>query len=119
MSEKQQKAPSSQSNAYRRTFRLRPESTSKNCHFSKVTTPLCSQSNILPTLVDSDPKKWPIIYLAKLRACQMHMPDFTDAKKDTDMKDEKKECLIELIDVLDENEALDLISNEKLVQEAF
>jgi len=73
----------------------------------------------LPTILDSDPKKWPIIYLAKLRACQMHMPDFTDAKKDTDMKDEKKECLIELIDVLDENEALDLISDEKVVQEAF
>jgi hypothetical protein len=49
----------------------------------------------------------------------MHMPDFTDAKKDTDMKDEKKESLIELIDVLDENDALDLISNEKVVQEAF
>lgn len=57
--------------------------------------------------------------MAKLRACKMHMADFTDIKKDIDIKDEKKECLIELIDVLDENEATDLISNDKLIQEAF
>lgn len=57
--------------------------------------------------------------MAKLRACQMHIADFTDAKKDIDLKDEKKECLIELIDVLDEMEAADLIANDKVVYEAF
>lgn len=35
------------------------------------------------------------------------MADFTDPKKDSDLKDDKKECLIELIDVLDENDAAD------------
>jgi hypothetical protein len=47
------------------------------------------------------------------------MVDFTDPKKDVEMKDEKKECLIELIDVLDESEATELISNDKIIQEAF
>lgn len=54
-----------------------------------------------------------------MRACSTHFPDFTDAKKDLDVKDEKKECLIELIDVLDENEAVDTLMNEKILQEAF
>jgi serine/threonine-protein phosphatase 2A regulatory subunit B' len=47
------------------------------------------------------------------------MVDFTDPKKDVEMKDEKKECLIELIDVLDENDAVELIASDKIIQEAF
>jgi serine/threonine-protein phosphatase 2A regulatory subunit B' len=106
---------SSQLTESRKICKEKQRLTSKNCHFSKV------HSFYMFTIffVDSDSKKWTIIYLAKLRACKMHMADFTDLKKDIDMKDEKKECLIELIDVLDENEATDLISNDKLIQEAF
>ena len=57
--------------------------------------------------------------MAKLRACNTHIADFTDPKKDIDLKEDKKECLIELIDVLDEAESADMISNEKIIQEAF
>ena len=56
--------------------------------------------------------------MAKLRACTVHHADFTDSKKDVDLKDEKKECLIELIDVLDENDAYDCLHTEKIFQEA-
>lgn len=100
----------------KRIFNLIHKSKSilRNYLFSKVT-----HSNVFHFLLDIDSKKWPIIYLAKLRACSTHFPDFTDVKKDLDMKDEKKECLIELIDVLDENEAIDTLMNEKVLQEAF
>lgn len=67
---------------------------------------------------DTDAKKWPIIYLAKLKACSQHIADFTDPKKDVELKDDKKECLIELIDVLDESES-DLLLSDKIVEEAF
>ena len=56
--------------------------------------------------------------MAKLRAC-MEIADFTEAKKDTELKEAKKECLIELIDVLEENEAPDTVINEKVLIEAF
>ena len=35
------------------------------------------------------------------------------------MKENKKECLIEIIDVLDESEAVDTIINEKTLAEAI
>jgi len=44
--------------------------------------------------------------LAKLKACHK-IADFSDTKKDVELKDAKKECLIEIIDVLDEPEAAD------------
>lgn len=40
-------------------------------------------------------------------------------KKDNDIKDEKKECLIELIDVLDESQAFESLHNERILSEAF
>jgi hypothetical protein len=49
----------------------------------------------------------------------MEIADFTEAKKDTELKEAKKECLIELIDVLEENEAPDTVINEKVLIEAF
>lgn len=49
----------------------------------------------------------------------MEIADFTESKKDTDLKEAKKECLIELIDVLEENEAPDTVINEKVLAEAF
>lgn len=44
------------------------------------------------------------------------MADFTDPKKDADLKDDKKECLIELIDVLDENDASDTLHTAKVLE---
>lgn len=49
----------------------------------------------------------------------MEIADFTEAKKDTELKEAKKECLIELIDVLEESEAPDTLINEKTLTEAF
>jgi len=77
----------------------RQKLNSKNFRSSKV-----NQALKLIHL-DSDSKKWQILYLAKVKACSTHFADFTDAKKDIELKDDKKECLIELIDVLDENDA--------------
>ncbi len=41
------------------------------------------------------------LYIAKLRACYK-LADFSDSKKDTDFKEQKKECMIDLIDTLDD-----------------
>ena len=60
-----------------------------------------------------------MIYLAKLKACRDHIADFTDAKKDTDLKDLKKECLIEMIDLIDTYEAADYILNEQVLSESM
>ena len=40
-------------------------------------------------------------------------------KKDTELKETKKECLIELIDILEDSDAPDTIINEKVLVEAF
>ena len=50
---------------------------------------------------DVDSSRWQILYLAKLRACHT-IADFSEAKKDADLKEDKKDCLIEVIDLLDE-----------------
>ena len=60
-----------------------------------------------------------MIYLAKLKACRDHIADFTDSKKDTDLKDLKKECLIEMIDLIDTYEAADYILNEQVLSESM
>lgn len=57
--------------------------------------------------------------MAKLRACRDHIADFTDAKKDVELKEIKKECLIELIDLLDSYEAPDYIINEQILAESM
>jgi len=85
---------------------------SKSCLFSKV------RRTDIQTL-DSDPKKWQILYLAKIRACQNQIADFTDPKKDLELKEDKKECLIELIDVLDESDAATTVLVDKVLTDAF
>ena len=65
-----------------------------------------------------DPTKWQILYLAKLKACHK-IADFSDAKKDVDLKEAKKECLIEIIDVLDEPEAAEYIIKERVLDAAM
>lgn len=49
----------------------------------------------------------------------MEVADFMEPKKDTELKENKKECLIELIDILDENDAPSTVINEKVLIEAF
>lgn len=49
----------------------------------------------------------------------MEIADFTEPKKDIELKENKKECLIELIDILDENDAPSTVINEKVLIEAF
>ena len=65
--------------------------------------------------LDVDPTKWQILYLAKLKACHT-IADFSDSKKDLELKDNKKETLIEIIDLLDEQEAPDYVINEKILE---
>ena len=62
-----------------------------------------------------DYQKWQILYLAKLKACHK-IADFSDSKKDVELKEAKKECLIEIIDVLDEPEAADYIIKERVLE---
>lgn len=56
--------------------------------------------------------------MAKLKACHK-IADFSDNKKDTELKDAKKECLIEIIDVLDEPEAADYVIKERVLEQAM
>ena len=56
--------------------------------------------------------------MAKLKACHK-IADFSDAKKDVDLKEAKKECLIEIIDVLDEPEAAEYIVKERVLEAAM
>ena len=72
---------------------------------------------MIPSL-DVDCSKWQIFYLAKLKACHK-IADFSDAKKDTELKESKKECLVEIIDVLDEPEAADYVIKERVLEAAI
>lgn len=72
----------------------------------------------IPQFKESEPSKWQVLYLAKLKACEK-IADFTDIKKDVDLKEQKKECLIEIIDLLDEPKAADYVINEKVLREAI
>ena len=71
-----------------------------------------------PLFIDVDPTKWQILYLAKLKACHK-IADFSDVKKDVELKEAKKECLIEIIDVLDEAEAAEYIIKERVLEAAM
>ena len=57
--------------------------------------------------------------MAKLKACRDHIADFSDAKQDVELKDVKKECLIELIDLLDSQDAPEYIMNEQILSESM
>jgi hypothetical protein len=52
-------------------------------------------------ILDTENDKWKALYCAKLKACYK-TADFSDNKKDMEYKEQKKETLIEIIDVLDE-----------------
>ena len=56
--------------------------------------------------------------MAKLKACHK-IADFSEAKKDLELKEAKKECLIEIIDVLDEPEAAEYIIKERVLEAAM
>jgi len=57
--------------------------------------------------------------MAKLKACRDHIADFSDPKKDVDLKEFKKECLIECIDLLDHVDAPEYIMNEQILSESM
>jgi serine/threonine-protein phosphatase 2A regulatory subunit B' len=57
--------------------------------------------------------------MAKLKACRDHIADFSDPKKDVDLKELKKDCMIECIDLLDHSEAPDYIMNEQILNESM
>ncbi len=101
-------------------------STSKNCRLSKVTKSINQLAFPHFALIgltclfvtDVDCSKWHILYLAKLKACH-RIADFSDVKKDVELKEQKKECLIEIIDVLDEPEAAEYIIKERVLDAAM
>lgn len=48
------------------------------------------------------------------------MADYSDSKKDLEFKDQKKETLIEIIDILDEQVSVPyLFNNEQILKEAI
>ena len=57
--------------------------------------------------------------MAKLKACRDHIADFSDPKKDVDLKELKKDCMIECIDLLDHSDAPDYIMNEQVLKESM
>jgi hypothetical protein len=59
-----------------------------------------------------------VLYIAKLKACY-RVADFSEAKKDQEFKDQKKEALIDLIDTLNEPAAIQLLFNEQILREAI
>ena len=73
---------------------------------------------LLNVFLDVDASKWQILYLAKLLACHK-IADFSEADKDTELKDAKKECLIEIIDILDGAEAGEYVINERVLEAAI
>ena len=69
--------------------------------------------------IDVEPEKLKTLYIAKLRACYK-LADFSDSKKDTEFKEQKKECMIDLIDTLDDaNLAPQYLFNEQILKEAI
>ena len=61
--------------------------------------------------IEVEHEKWRTLYLAKLKACYK-IADFSDSKKDVEWKEQKKEILIEIIDILDDNAAGQLLLND-------
>ena len=53
-----------------------------------------------------------------MKACHT-IADFSDAKKDVELKENKKETLIEIIDLLDDQDAPDYVINEKVLHAAI
>ncbi|TNV79992.1 hypothetical protein FGO68_gene16483 [Halteria grandinella] len=81
--------------------------------FSKV------EISKLPLFKDVEPERWRALYVAKLRACHK-LADFSDAKKDTEFKEQKKETMIDLIDTLDDvGNAQAYLFNEAILKEAI
>ena len=65
-------------------------------------------------LIDIDPEHWSGLYKLKLRFCWKIANFASDAKKspeNTEFKEKKRETLIEMIDVLDDNEAHEYLLN--------
>jgi serine/threonine-protein phosphatase 2A regulatory subunit B' len=60
-----------------------------------------------------------VLYVAKLKACH-RFADFSEAKKDAEFKEQKKEQMIDLIDILDDvANAQAYLFNEAILKEAI
>lgn len=71
---------------------------------------------------DLEPEKWQSVYLLKLKFCHQIANFQADSKKHPDQvefRDKKRETLIELIDILDDNEAPEYLLNETVLKEAM
>ena len=72
--------------------------------------------------VDIDPSAWPQIYKLKLKFCWKIANFQADSKKNPEQiefRDKKREILIELIDILDDNEADNYLLNADILAESM
>lgn len=67
---------------------------------------------------DVDRHRWQTIYLAKLKSCTERMADFLDPKKDIELKESKKNCVVEMIDILDDSHSYETLHTEIVLTEA-
>lgn len=67
---------------------------------------------------DVDHHRWQTIYLAKLKSCTERMADFLDPKKDIELKESKKNCVVEMIDILDDSHSYETLHTEIVLTEA-
>lgn len=68
--------------------------------------------------IDVDIEIWKQLYIAKLKACYKQA-DFSESKKDTEFKELKKDTLIEVIDILEDPAAFQVLMNESVLKEAI
>ena len=71
-----------------------------------------------PPSIDLEHEKWRKLYLAKLKGCY-RLADFSETKNDLDFKEQKKDALIELIDILDDPAAPQYLLNDLVLREAI
>jgi hypothetical protein len=70
-------------------------------------------------LKDADPSKWAALYKLKLKYCHQIANFQAESKKNPDeveFRERKRECLIELIDILDDAEGAEYLLNEEILR---
>ena len=73
-------------------------------------------------IVDVDPNEWAEIYKLKLKFCYRHANFQADPKKNpeqAEFKEQKREILIELIDILDDHSAVDHLLNVEILADSM
>lgn len=72
----------------------------------------------LPSFKEVDNSRWQQLFIAKLKYCYK-IADFSESKKDTELKEKKKETMIEIIDALDDSEAVNYLYNDTVLHESI